>query len=294
VCPSLSFQSVYLGPNQGYLYVLVVFGPNLNMADTIDSSSDEAPEEISFSSSKKQKFSQEQSIREASILKKQKAKEKRSKQNDLFRLQKQKKLSDLSSRKLPQEILNAASSPVETDERKDVKVFTSDDEGQGDGSDDEANEDRLSDSGLEDGEDDTEDFISLSTTPKWMQEAAAKEKKAKKKSGKTKKEKEKERELELKESFIGLGHQHVILSNKQEPNSAQRKDKRKRKSQTSGPVQVMTKDEVLDANLSSMQKALDFREQMLYRNRERVSYAERSAIKQRKRLRESLKKGMPL
>ena len=53
-----------------------------------DISDDEAPEEISFSSSKKQKLSQEETIRQASKLKKQKEKEKRSKQNDLFRLQK--------------------------------------------------------------------------------------------------------------------------------------------------------------------------------------------------------------
>jgi len=264
------------------------------MADVMNSSDDEAPEEISFSSSKKQKLSQEETIRQASKLKKQKEKEKRSKQNDLFRLQKQKKLSDLSSRKLPQEILNAASGPVEADAQKGgVKVFTSDNE-DGDVGGEEMEEDRLSDSGLEDGEEeDTEDFISLSTTPKWMKEVAAKEQ-TKKKPEKTKRDKEKEKELELKSSFMGLGNQYAVVTKSQDIDNGKmkQKKKKKRKSLASGPVNVMTRDQVLDVNLSSMQKAQDFRDQMLYRNRERVSNAERSAMKERKRLRDSLKKGM--
>ncbi|XP_059146595.1 uncharacterized protein LOC131934560 [Physella acuta] len=118
--------------------------------DPLNSSSeDEAPEEFSATQVKKQRVSQLKSIKDAERKSKDEEKERRRKRNELFKTQKQKKLLDWSSRKLPKDVLEAVSGfkrkgPKTDKPPSDPRLNEDDTE--------EINEteDRLSDSGIDD------------------------------------------------------------------------------------------------------------------------------------------------
>ncbi|GFS04643.1 nucleolar protein 7-like isoform X1 [Elysia marginata] len=74
--------------------------------DAFDSSSDDdAPEEISVTSSRQERVAQLKSIRKADQEKKEEEKERRRRRNEMFHMQKERKLQELSKRRLPQDVL---------------------------------------------------------------------------------------------------------------------------------------------------------------------------------------------
>ncbi|CAL1531055.1 unnamed protein product [Lymnaea stagnalis] len=126
--------------------------PDMQTADS--SSDDDAPEELSATEVRKQSVSQLKTLKEAERRIKDEEKERRRKRNELFKTQKVKKNLDLSSRKLPQDILDAVSTKSNKGNQSDsIKKRLYDNE------DNDVNE-RLLDSGLElEDYNSTSDFI---------------------------------------------------------------------------------------------------------------------------------------
>lgn len=74
--------------------------------EAFDSSSDDdAPDEISVTSSRQERVAQIRSIQEANRKRKEEEKEHRRRRNEMYHKQKERKLQELSKRKLPQDVL---------------------------------------------------------------------------------------------------------------------------------------------------------------------------------------------
>ncbi|CAG5128303.1 unnamed protein product [Candidula unifasciata] len=144
------------------------------MAFDVSSSDDDAPEEVSVTSSRQQGISQLKDLRESLRKGKEEERERRRQRNEMFKIQKEKKLKDLSKRKLPDDVLEAISAKSamkthkkEVPSKKAVSRSDGDDEG-GHSEEEDKNSDAgdndLSDSGVEGsvkGYSGVEDFIPL-------------------------------------------------------------------------------------------------------------------------------------
>ncbi|BFZ23053.1 hypothetical protein BsWGS_26092 [Bradybaena similaris] len=143
--------------------------------DASSSDDDDAPEEVSATSSRQQGISQLKDIKESLRKSKEEEREKRRQRNEMFRIQKEKKLKDLSKRRLPDEVLEAISAKSAKASHKNegsvpskaATISRSDGDDEGDNSEeDNKNSDPgdLSDSGVEgsvEGYSAAEEFIPL-------------------------------------------------------------------------------------------------------------------------------------
>uniref|UniRef100_A0A0B6Z551 Nucleolar protein 7 C-terminal domain-containing protein n=1 Tax=Arion vulgaris TaxID=1028688 RepID=A0A0B6Z551_9EUPU len=140
--------------------------------DASSSDDDDAPEEVSVSASRQQGLNRMKDIQELLRKNKDGEKEKRRQRNEMFRIQKENKLKDLSKRKLPEDVLEAVSaktkksSQIENDNNPLTldSAHDSDDDEEVNKSDD--GDDALSDSGVEDvsdGHSGMEEFIPIGT-----------------------------------------------------------------------------------------------------------------------------------
>ncbi|KAK3785756.1 hypothetical protein RRG08_051078 [Elysia crispata] len=97
--------------------------PPINAFDS--SSDDEAPEEISVNSSRQERVAQLKSIQKANREKKEEEREHRRRRNEMFLMQKERKLQELSKRKLPQDVLEgipAKSSKIIAKDKEENKL----------------------------------------------------------------------------------------------------------------------------------------------------------------------------
>ncbi|RUS68741.1 hypothetical protein EGW08_023497 [Elysia chlorotica] len=94
--------------------------------DAFDSSSDdEAPDEVGVASTRHERVAQLKSIQKANREKKEEEREHRRRRNEMFLLQKERKLQELSKRRLPQDVLEgipAKSSKIIAKDKEQNKV----------------------------------------------------------------------------------------------------------------------------------------------------------------------------